>query len=194
MGWQIHPLGNFSSAQNIANAAIPVLQSLGYTASYANSTGTQGTLSVTVDGKTYACGLTSAHSSTNYQTYLLANNETKEIVIYQAGANPYASQALSKLVNLYLFRGTDVKTGEAGLFTQSALSGYVYSVSNPWNVNDTSMEHIIMQRAVFLYGTHGSPFIAENVFWGTAGYAPLATCKVGNDTFVCLNGFLYAKL
>ena len=194
MGWQIHPLGNLSKAKSIASAAIPVLESLGYAASYANSTDTQGTLSVTVDGNTYDCGLTSAHSSTNYQTYLLANNETKEIVIYQAGASPYASSAFSKLVNLYLFRGTDVKTGETGLFTQSALSGNINSVSNPWIVNDTSMEHIILQKAVFLYGTHGSPFIAENVFWGTAGYTPLATCQVGDDTFMCLNGFLYAKL
>lgn len=189
MSWQIHYLGNFSSAQNIANAAVTVLSSLGYVASYDSEK-----LVVTVGTETYSCGVASAHSSTNYQTYLLVNDETKEFVIYQNGTTYGYSQSLAKLVNAFLLRGTDVDTGESGLFTLSATSGYIYQNSNPWCINDTSLGRIFLQRAVFLYTSMEHPAICENVFWGTAGYTPGAVITVGDDTFMCLNGILYAKL
>lgn len=197
MSWKIYSLGGLNNAQNIANAVISQLSELGYTALYSNSGNTEGTLTFTIDGAAYSCILNVANT-TSFPTYLLLNEETNEILICQTGRDTIASSQLCYIVNMALVRGTNAKTGEAGLFTFRTNQG-AKDFTNWWGRFDYDDGQIYLQRAVFVKyaGTNvivENSFVTDNLYWGTALYTPGATCAVGNDTFMCLNGCLFAKL
>ena len=199
MSWKFYSLGNLASCSNIANAAKPKLEALGYTVAYTNSSNTKGVLNVTIGGVDYSCGINIANQ-TAYQTYLMVNDETNEIVIGQTGRAFSEQNHMCYLVSMALLRGTNPKTGAAGTFALGATDMSYTEFTNGWCVLDNTTEQIYLQRAVFVPYVWGdttyvaNPFVTDNIYWGTACYTPGVTLAVGDDTFVCINGCMFAKL
>lgn len=199
MGWKFYSLGDQKSAQNIANAAIPYLEGMGYSVVYSNTGTTSGDLAITIDGVAYSCILYLANS-TAYPTYLMVNDETNEILIGQTGRSVSASSQLNYIVCMALLRGTTVKTGEVGLFPVGCSGSQAAYFTNWWGRFEHQDELLCLQRAVFIKHTAstGTVQVAESIFsdlyWGNRLYTPGATCAVGSDTFMCLNGCMFAKL
>ena len=199
MSWKIYSLESCSSTQALADKAIPILREMGYTAEYTNVSSREGAMAITVDGVTYSCGINVANT-TSYQSFLLVNDETNEIVICQGGRGFGTSNPASYVMSLALLHGTATKTGETGLFALARTDQSLADFANPWYKINNSEDQIFLQRAVFRTYTNTSG-VAVNVqafvsdlYFGTAIYDPGATCAVGSDVFLCLNQNLYAKL
>jgi hypothetical protein len=199
MSWKVYSLGGMASTLTIANTIIPYLEELGYSAVYTHEANSKGTITITINGVAYLCHLHIANT-TSYSTYLMVNADTNEIVIGQTGRSVGSSSQLCYIASLALLRGTATKTGEVGLFPVRADIG-ANNITNWWGKFDDTAEQIYLQKAVFPkyeYATdriyNEIPFVADNIYWGTASYTPGATVAVGNDTFVCINGCMYAKL
>ena len=198
MSWKIISLDDCANVQVVANRAIPRLAEFGYTALFTQSSTTSGTITITIDGVAYSCVL-SLGSTTGYPTYLMVNSNTNEIVIGQTGRNVGGSTQFSYIASMMLLRGTDTKTGEAGLFPVRTNTPASY-FTNCWVSFDSTADQIYLQKALFKKYTSGdtvfteNSFVADSIYWGSALYTPGATIAVGNDTFLCINGWIFAKL
>lgn len=201
MGWKIYSLGSVRYTQVVADTAIPILEELGYSATYSNESNSKGLLTITVDGTQYPCYVSFANT-TSYSTYLMVNSDTNEIVVGQTGRSDTSpTSQMCYIVSMALLRGTATKTGEAGLFPLRCDTP-ANNFTNWWGKFDWTDNQMYLQKAVFakyLYTANGltyneTPFVADNIYWASALYTPGATVAVGNDTFLCINGCMFTKL
>ena len=192
MSWKIYTIGNCNSDSAIAQKAAAKLTELGYSASY-----TSNKLSVAIDGVTYE-GVTSHIGSDNAMHYLAINDTTKDLLVLPSGEKATHSGASFKyMVAFAVLSGTKIPSGEAGLFHIKNTSTSPSSISSTGDVI-APIDYVLLQQAVFVATSNNTSYCTEsfvsNLYWGSSGLTTGVVITMGEDRFVCLGGWLYAKL
>ena len=189
MSWKMYSLGNCNGNTGVYPVALSKLEELGYAPSFES-----GQLTVTIGGVAYTSALNAPSGTIPY--YLCVNDETNDIVISTIYANAlYPSTSLNYTICFALLSGTNILTGESGVFPVNpgmAATNY----SNAQTVQ-TATNIMLLQRAVFTsaYSEYYCPYnFKSTLYWGSIALTPSVVAVVGEDRFVCLGGFLYAKL
>ena len=196
MSWKMHSLSSRKYSDDVADAVKPILESYGYTWSFASSNATTGAISgTTPNGETYKVGVIGQNYN-YYPYYLYVNDATWEFVVTMYDTSKSASDNLGFVLCSALLKGISMDTGEEAFFTPSYGGGSTGAgnITNMWN-STTPSGNIGLQKAVFFAcsGVNNNGFVS-NLFWGSADLAPGAVVTVGSNNFLCLSRQLYLKL
>lgn len=196
MSWKMHSLGTRKYSEDVADAVKPILESYGYTWSFASSNATTGVISGnTPNGETYEVGVIGQNYG-YYKYYLYVNDATWEFVVTMYDTSKSAIDNLGFVLCSALLKGIGMDTGEEAFFTPSYGGGTTGAgnITNMWNSTPPS-GNIGLQKAVFFArsGVNNNGFVS-NLFWGSADLAPGVVVTVGANSFLCLSRQLYLKL
>lgn len=195
MSWKCYSLGTYEKAIDVTNRATYKLKQLGYVEpTYTKNLEYYGSYQVTINGEIYVSSFWKPNSG-SYDFYLWVNDETNDLLITSNNASATPGCDLRNMLNWAIMSGTKSSTGEDGLFVFKGLNYAASSFTNASVVGTDSYSYIVLYKAAFFYHAQcvDVPFVS-NIFWGTKKLSVGATITVGTDRFVCLGGYLYAKL
>ena len=154
----------------------------------------QGVISIDVGGTTYDVPLWV--ESTSFSYYLCVNDETNDILVTTASNKESGSNMLYYMVCAALLSGTNAETGESGLFYITKAYQAAYGFTNLWYGTFDDSSVMLLHRAIFAKDSYGNPIapFVSTLYWGSKKLSVGATFTIGADSFVCLGGYLYAKL
>lgn len=197
MGWKMYYLVNDYKPKPVANAALPILEDLGYSPAYAATDSTSvGVLSVTIDGVVYSGNVYAAQNIVAH--YLCVNDETNDILITSSYQNSSGLTANPKnSVCFAILSGTDLLSGAPGMFSINTNTPF-NTIANTWNSTAPPSEVFVIQKAVFFANASYTAYNANNfestLYWGSTAHSPGMVVSIGADSFVCLGFNLFAKL